>query len=209
MRKIFTLLLFITGFFYAGAQTDSLRTDAAKRTETVFKRKFNLRVYYKQPYGTGNNVLAEANRGQLGLGMKLNFFSLYNIHFGNEYEYLQYRVTNPSKAGTASFSKMNTLYLELLYELPLGKVLTVSPKAAVGYTTFRETGRELYGWQYGTTYRLGIYIDVLAAPHFSFFVTGNYSNTSLGINTSGRYEKFFGKLQQFTAGAGLKFTFIE
>lgn len=210
MKKIIIIIAAVLMYMHTDAQTENDSLAPATKEHTGRPAiKLNIRTYGTLPTGIGDNIISKAYNGTGGVGIKVNIFSIYNVNVGVEYEYMGYTVSDPSLAGNTKGNDIHTPYLELLYELPVTRKLTVSPKIAIGSSSMQQKGKNNYGWQYGTTLRLGMYIDYSLNDYLAVFLTGNYLSTRFNVKTNSEYKDFFSKVQQVNAGLGLKVTIIK
>ncbi|RZJ74544.1 MAG: hypothetical protein EOO45_08270 [Flavobacterium sp.] len=209
MKKIIIIAVLLFWCDLAFSQNDSLQsTNDVTASSKAFRVNPNLRIYYIVPNGVGDNVIAKANDGVYGLGMRTNIFKYYGFHAGIGFESLQYKVTDAALAGNIKHTKFSTVFFEAMYEIPVNSKLTIFPKASFGNARLHQkTGGKSYGRQSGSTLGLGVNIDYLLAKNLEVFAGANYLMSRLDVVTSRDMEDFYGNVSQMNFAVGLKFNF--
>ena len=195
MKKLLLLLVLTAGI--QGLAQDTIQ----KKTNTEY-----FRLYYVFPNGIGNNVLAKANEGALGIGISVTLYSINRLHFIIGYEFSQYNVTDVSLAANVKNTYTNNFYFGALYKIPLVNKLDLNTKLTVGaYTLTQKTGGTKYGKQHGPAFTPGFDVDLKIAGHFRIFAGLDYCLALPTTHTASEYKSFFGTLHQLNITAGIKF----
>ena len=201
MRKYVLVFmgLFITTL--AIAQNDSI----VQPQEEGHKPEYG-RMYLLLPGAVGNNVLADANRGVIGIGTSGSLPSFYNFYLGAGVELMHYEVTDKALAGNITSTNITTVFAELFYKIQLAKDISVNPRIAVGsFFMSQKKDTKDYGNQDGPIYTVGINVDYRLVGWLKGFVGLNYSKLNGEITTNAEYSDFFNDMCQLNIVFGLKF----
>ncbi len=202
MKKL-VLLVAIFSCCLAWSQDTLMKPMERKKPEG---RKEYFRLYFVAPNGIGNNVLAKANDGIMGLGFAVTFYSWEQLHIIGGYDFTQYAVTDPSLAGNIKNTNLANYYLEALYKIPVMERVDFNPKFSVAYMTVRQkTHSTNYGQQSGVGLSPGFDVDFRVSGGFRIFAGLNYVLSFPETETNSEYKSFFGTLQQLNVVFGVKF----
>ncbi len=169
-------------------------------------QKEYFRFYYVLPGAVGNNVIAKANKGKLGLGVAVTMFADNNYHAMLGFEAAQYNITDVSLAGNAEKTYISNVYAQFLYKIQTGfERVAVNPKFAFGYVTIGQRGEPgSMGRQYGLSLSPGIDADFRLTGPLRLFVGINYTLSFPETHTKSDYKNFYGTIQQLNISIGLK-----
>lgn len=199
MKHIIFLLILCTGL-----QAMAQEIDDSAGNET---KKEYFKLYYIAPGAVGNNVLAKANKGELGTGIGVTLFAGGNFHGIIGYEYVNYRVTDISLAGNATDTRLGRVYGQLLYKTPMGyERLVLNPKFSMGYTNIKQRGVEAknFGLQEGVSVSPGFDIDFIVEGPLRIYAGIDYILSFPETYTNSRYRSFYGTIQQLNFTFGIK-----
>ena len=202
MKKLF-IILTVLSCVSLWSQEELMKPMERKKPES---RKEYFRMYYLIPNGIGDNVLAKANDGRMGLGFAVTFYSWEQLHIIGGYEFIQYDVTDPSLAGNIKNTNMANYYLEALYKIPVIERVDFNPKFSVAYMTLRQkTHTTNYGQQSGVGFSPGFDVDYRISGGFRVYAGLDYCVSFPDTDTNAEYRSFFGTLQQLNIEFGIKF----
>jgi hypothetical protein len=202
MRKLF-LLLAISIYCSAWSQ-DTIAKPAGRTREESDREHFKFYLIF--PNAIGNNVLSEANDGVIGIGTSGAFFRLNDLYFIVSYEFIQYKVTNPSLAGNVDRTNLANYGLGVLYKIPVAQRITLNAKVIGSYMSVTQrAGGSMYGRQYGYGIMPGFEADYKVGGWFRVFAGLNYNISFPETHTNEEYRSFFNTLQQLNIVAGIKF----
>ncbi|MCW4470722.1 porin family protein [Flavobacterium sp. MFBS3-15] len=166
-----------------------------------------IRLYLTAPGSFGDNVLAKANKGKIGAGLMVTFFSFsQKHHICGGIDFAAYTVEDVSLAGNVEQSNISNFYLAYMYRMPLGKKMSLNPKISVGSITIdqRKDG-DSYGKQQGVGYGAGMDIDYAFTEHTRIFLGLNYTLLKPETHTIPELESFYDTLHQLNITFGVKF----
>jgi len=204
MKKKYLLLfasLFLTGSIFS---QDTIAKP--ERNPNRFRMCVLSKIYYLQPGSTGDNFLSSANKGKIGFGTEINFFTVYSFHFGLGYNFAQYDVTDVALAGNVENTNVNNFFAKLYYKVPVNENFSVNPAIMAGQTWIRQrTGSKNYGIQDGGFIGLGVDAEYECNHWFALFAGTRYNVIFTDTRTSPQYQDFFQNLNQFNVIAGVRF----
>jgi len=169
-------------------------------------KKEYFRFYYVVPGAIGNNVIAKANKGNLGLGVAVTVFAEDNYHAILGFEASHYDITDVSMAGNAESTYISNVYAQFLYKIQTGlERVTVNPKFAFGYVTIGQRAEHSSrGRQQGISFSPGFDVDFKIAGPLRIFAGIDYTLSFPETNTNAGYKSFYGTIQQLNVTLGIK-----
>lgn len=202
MKKIITILILLLS-------VDSIAQDTILTAETSMNKDNiyfmnHFRTVFIIPEAIGDNYIAEGQDGRFGVGLKSEFFSIYNFILGVGGEFVSYKVIDDSFGGNYDHTFINTLYIEAMYNVAISKKISIAPKAQIGYSSLFYNKSGNGGWQDGFRYGAGLYIDYRLFNRFSFFAGADYLISRPQVETNAAYQDFFGKVEHLNVLLGLK-----
>lgn len=206
-KSLLLLCLLFSGLTFAQSDSLQLQQSEIPKKKRAFQKDFNLRLSYIYPNGIGDNYIAKANTGNYGLGLKLNFFAVHNIHFGIVFEHLSYGITDPALSTNAHRTNMNNFSVEFMYQKPVSEKLTLSPKIGIGVNNVTHAGKSKYGITHATKLAVGMYADYKIAPKVEAFLGVEYNYLDLDVETASRYQSFYSNVSLLNVALGFKFNF--
>ena len=193
MKAIYILALFVSSIAFAQDST---------RFEINGVWKFQL--LYPVPFG--DNALAKAYDNDLGFGIELGLFKYSNFRLGGGYNIVQYKVANRQLIGNIRNANYTSVYGNVSYEHRLSEKISVIPDIGYGFAQLvQRSSSQSFGKQDGNELRIGLNGNYNFTKFSSVFIGLHFIHTSLDINTSPEYEKFFGKMNQVQFAVGLAF----
>lgn len=214
MKKIFLLVLLcastITNAQIAYPEPPQEETTQRKEREKNDDEEVNplndyFRLYYVNPSGIGNNVMAKANDGKGGLGIGVNFYNFERIAIISGAEFTYYDITDVSRAANAENTNLSTLYIGGEYKVPVGKHFSVNPSLTYAYSVMKQrTDKQKYGKYDGNGIRLALTFDYIVSRSIKFFAGANVVHSWYGVNTAPQYEDFYSKVNTINIMAGIK-----
>jgi len=172
--------------------------------------RFELNTVWKfqllYPVAFGDNALAKSYDNNFGLGIELGLFKYNNFRLGGGYNIVQYTVTDPQMIGNIKNANYDSMYGYLSYDFQVADKIAMIPDVGYGGAGFsqRNSSRS-FGSQNGNEYRAGLTGNYNFTEYSSVFVGLHFIHTSLDINTSPEFEKFFGKMNQIQFAVGVQF----
>ena len=189
------LVVFSNSIF---AQTD------VQSTSLQFDSQFRFEII--RPFAFGNNSLSKSHENNIGFGISLNLIEFRKFRIGGGYDFLNFIVTDFSKAGNFDKSNYNSIYGLVSYDLSLTENLSIVPYFGIGGINIRQKTNDVRNAnQDGTEYKLGAFTDFDFGNSVSCYVRISYVYSKLKINTSPEYEKYFGQAHQIQFAVGIKF----
>lgn len=166
-----------------------------------------------QPFG--NNYL---NKGLETKNIGGNFragINILGIYAYFNFEYNEFEVVRPDLVGYYQGSEIQTVHLMLGYPILRQDRIEVSVIAGYGEQEILNKTRNLQGsdgtlayfQETAQSYRLGANLDYHLSGALFAYAELTYSYINTDINTSQRYEDFFGNAHLFSLNVGLKLRF--
>jgi hypothetical protein len=196
MKKITILMLLIV--------STTIAQEAEK--EKTFKFAPQSRIYFIHAFTFGDNQFADAYGGNFGIGTNLSFFSVANFRQAINYEYAQYRISDPTRTGNVGTNSTYwTVFGSIAYEVPLTPEILIAPDIGIGYAQLRlKPGSTTYGEQAGIQYRVGFTTDYKIGSAASVFAGVHYIYTHLGVKTHPDFEEYYSQGQQVQLSVGFQ-----
>lgn len=194
MNKIFLILLSCTHFLYSQENKQQLKFHFESRLSAII------------PINLGNNYLAKSNEASAGGTIHFNFIKMSNIKLGGGYDYIPYSITDVSTGGNIKWSRYNSIYASLAYEIPIIKKVNLEPYIGIGSSKLNlKSGNQSFGHQTGTDFRIGFNLDYALNNYFAFFIGTAFVKTKFDVNTSPEYVSFYDNSSLIQINIGMKF----
>lgn len=187
-----------------------LIASAAFAQEKAWKKDIHpdplIRPHVFLPVAIGDNLLSEAHKETVGVGLDMSFVSIYNFHLGVRYHFTAYEVTDVSLAGNFKNSRYWGLGPFVSYEVPLATRMSLWPEIGVGYAALKQqfTGERIAD-QEGIEFRAGVFADYKFNRYVSIFTGVSYLNSKMRISANPEIRDFYERLQQLQISFGLQF----
>lgn len=209
MKRFICLVILAASVTVYGQEWNMAPMEKSKEKE---KSAFNvkqeyIRLYLSAPGSFGDNVLAKANKGKIGAGLMVTFFSISRKHhICGGMDLAAYTVEDVSLAGNVEQSNISNFYLAYMYRIPLSERMSLNPRVSVGSITIgqRKDG-DSYGKQQGVGYGAGMDIDYAFTEHTRLFLGLNYTLLKPETHTIPELESFYDTLHQLNIAFGIKF----
>ena len=213
MKKIFLLMCLCTvaivnaqvAYPDAPQEEQGQKTDKNDEEEAENPFKDYFRLYYVNPSGIGDNVMAKANNGTGGLGLGVSLYNFEKVAIITGVEWTYYDITDVSRAANAENTNLTTISVGGEYKLPIGKHFCLAPSLCYAYSVMKQrTDKQKYGKYEGNGIRLGFTFDYIIGRTAKLFVGANLVHSWYDVNTAPQYEDYYRKVNTINLMAGIK-----
>ncbi|GIZ09288.1 hypothetical protein FUMI01_20150 [Flavobacterium sp. UMI-01] len=157
------------------------------------------------PVSFGDNYLSKANKANLGFAASVIFVHFEKIKLGIGYDYINYSVTDISKAGNYHFSRYHSVYGILAYDIKISKAFLLEPSIGIGSVDlkFKDKNRS-FGEQSGTDFRIGCKGLYSFDRTFATYVGAGFVTAKFEVNTNPEFESFYDHSKMLQIIVGLR-----
>ncbi|WP_418264235.1 hypothetical protein [Flavobacterium faecale] len=165
-----------------------------------------INIHAVAPIHFGDNYLSKANNPDVGFAVNLMLAQFQKIKLGLGYDYLNYLVTDISKAGNYQNSRYHSVYGILAYDIKFSKELFLEPYVGLGSVNlkFKDRNRS-FGEQSGMDFRIGCKGNYSFDRTISAFVGVGYVATKYDVHTNPEFVSFYDNSKMLQLIVGLRF----
>jgi len=195
MKHILFILIFCIKFSYG----------QEKNTKSILAFKPEFSLYSIIPNSFGDNYLSKANKPNIGLGTNFDFIELKHFHIGIGYEYINYSITDITRAGNINNTRYSTFHGLLGYEIKLSNNFNLQPYLGMGSVKLKfKSGDRNFGHQDGTNLRIGFNTNYQLTQSFFAFAGVSYVSSKYDINTNPEFVSFYDSSKTIQLNIGVK-----
>lgn len=176
-----------------------------KNNKSTLAFKPEFRLYSIISNNFGDNYLSKANKPNIGLGSNFDFIELKHFHIGIGYEYINYSVTDITRAGNINNTQYSTFHGLLGYEIKLSNDFNLQPYLGIGSVKlkFKSEDRN-FGHQDGTNFRIGFNTNYKLTQSIFAFAGVSYVSSKYDINTNPEFVSFYDNSKTIQLNIGIK-----